>query len=412
MIYQRHMPPNELFSAKLEMLMQNSRIATLSVHLAGIFTTLLIFWPFLELPYLLMWASFFVIFLLVSSLSMSNALVERRYVDSPKRVYRQLILAAALTGAIWSAVYIYAATIVPVTVQYVFLMVIVVIAAISLGVTGVIQEYFIVYLFTSVWPIAWWSLIHYWEQPYNLNIGLFLLLICAVLVSVTNRMYVTFENMISMNWEREAISQELGDLTGSLRDRNRQLRDARRQLTDLANVDELTGLGNRRLVNNVLQEEINRARRSGTLLSIIMLDVDYFKNYNDTYGHPAGDDVLQLLADVMQRATSRAGELVARYGGEEFILILPGASGITGMRTATRLRELVNLENILHETSEVSDHITVSQGLVTVRPDSDLDPKSLIEVADKALYRAKNAGRNAIEVSELGFGKAEVALDL
>jgi diguanylate cyclase (GGDEF)-like protein len=412
MIYQRHMPPNELFSAKLEMLMQNSRVATLSVHLAGIFTTLLIFWPFLELPYLLMWASFFVIFLLVSSLSMSNALVERRYVDSPKRVYRQLIFSAALTGAIWSAVYIYAATIVPVTVQYVFLMVIVVIAAISLGVTGVIQEYFIVYLFTSVWPIAWWSLVHYWEQPYNLNIGLFLLLICAVLVSVTNRMYVTFENMISMNWEREAISQDLGDLTGSLRNSNRQLRDARRQLTDLANVDELTGLGNRRLVNNVLQEEINRARRSGTLLSVIMLDVDYFKNYNDTYGHPAGDEVLQLLADVMQRATSRAGELVARYGGEEFILILPGASGITGMRTATRLRELVNLENILHETSEVSDHITVSQGLVTVRPDSDLDPKSLIEVADKALYRAKNAGRNAIEVSEIGFGEMDAALDI
>lgn len=411
MIYQRHMPQSELFSAKLEMLMQNSRIATLGVHLAGIFTTLLIFWPFLELPYLLMWASFFVIFLLVNSLAMSNALVERRYVDNPKRVYRQLIFSAALTGAIWSAVYIYAASIVPVTVQYVFLMVIVVIAAILLGVTGVIQEYFIVYLFTSVWPIAWWTLVHYWQQPYNLNIGLFLLLICAVLVSVTNRMYVTFENMISMNWEREAISQELGDLTGSLRDRNRQLRDARRQLTDLANVDELTGLGNRRLVNNVLQEEINRARRSGTLLSIIMLDVDYFKNYNDTYGHPAGDDVLQLLADVMQRATSRAGELVARYGGEEFILILPGASGITGMRTATRLRELVNLENIQHETSDVSDHITVSQGLVTVRPDSDLDPKSLIELADKALYRAKKAGRNAIEISEIGLEEQGVALD-
>jgi diguanylate cyclase (GGDEF)-like protein len=80
------------------------------------------------------------------------------------------------------------------------------------------------------------------------------------------------------------------------------------------------------------------------------------------------------------------------------------------MRTATRLRELVNLENILHETSEVSDHITVSQGLVTVRPDSELVPKSLIELADKALYRAKKAGRNAIEVSEVGFGEAGIAL--
>jgi len=406
MIYQRHIPKEELFSAQLEMLMQNSRVATLGVHMAGVFTTVLMFWSFLELSYLLMWASFFVIFLLANSLYMSNSLVERRYQSHPRRIYWQLIIFSGLTGAIWSAVYIYASTLVPVTMQYVFLMVIVIIAAISLGVTVVIQEYFIVYLFTSVWPVAWWSLVHYWDQPYNLVIGLFLLLICAVLVSVTNRMYVSFKNMISMNWEREAISQELGDLTGSLRDRNRQLRDARRQLTDLANIDELTGLGNRRLVNTALQEEINRARRSGAPLSVIMLDVDYFKSYNDTYGHPAGDSVLQVLADVMQRATSRAGEVVARYGGEEFILVLPGASNVSAMRTATRLRELVNAEEIPHEGSEVAAHITVSQGLVTVRPEGDLDPTKLVEMADKALYRAKESGRNGIEVTDAGFGKS------
>ena len=406
MIYQRHIPKEELFSAQLEMLMQNSRVATLGVHMAGVFTTVLMFWSFLELSYLLMWASFFVIFLLANSLYMSNSLVERRYQSHPKRIYWQLIISAGLTGAIWSAVYIYASTLVPVTMQYVFLMVIVIIAAISLGVTVVIQEYFIVYLFASVWPVAWWSLVHYWDQPYNLVIGLFLLLICAVLVSVTNRMYVSFKNMISMNWEREAISQELGDLTGSLRDRNRQLRDARRQLTDLANIDELTGLGNRRLVNTALQEEINRARRSGAPLSVIMLDVDYFKSYNDTYGHPAGDSVLQVLADGMQRATSRAGEVVARYGGEEFILVLPGASNVSAMRTATRLRELVNAEGIPHEGSEVAAHITVSQGLVTVRPEGDLDPTKLVEMADKALYRAKESGRNGIEVTDAGFGKS------
>jgi diguanylate cyclase (GGDEF)-like protein len=406
MIYQQHIPKEELFAAQLEMLMQNSRVATLGVHLAGIFTTVLMFWSFLELSYLLMWASFFVIFLLVSSLYMSNALVERRYQSNPNRIFWQLIITAGLTGAVWSCVYIYASTVVPATMQYVFLMVIVVIAAISLGVTVVVQEYFIVYLFTSVWPVAWWSLVHYWEQSYNLVIGLFLLLICAVLVSVTNRMNMSFKNMISMNWEREAISQELGDLTGNLRDRNRQLRDARRQLTDLANVDELTGLGNRRLVNSALQTEINRARRSGAPLSIILLDVDYFKLYNDNYGHPAGDTVLQLLADVMQRATSRAGEVVARYGGEEFILVLPGASNVSAMRTATRLRELVNAEAIPHEYSDVADHVTVSQGLVTVRPDGELEPMELVEMADKALYRAKDAGRNGIEVTDTGFGDA------
>ena len=210
-----------------------------------------------------------------------------------------------------------------------------------------------------------------------------------------------------MNWEREAISQELGDLTGSLRHRNRQLRDARRQLTDLANVDELTGLGNRRLVNNVLRQEINRARRGGTQLSIIMLDVDYFKNYNDTYGHPAGDAVLQQLADVMQRATSRAGELVARYGGEEFILVLPGASNLIAMRTATRLRELVNEEDIHHQTSEIGDHLTVSQGLVTVQPEHEMEPNEIIELADRALYKAKQAGRDQIQVFEVSQSPPE-----
>ena len=400
MIYQRHIPKEELFAAQLELLMQNSRVATLGVHLAGMFAVVLMFWSYLELPYLLMWASFFVILLLVSSLTMSSALVERRYHTQPKRTYWQLVLIAGLTGSIWSALYIYAATVVPVTLQYAFLMIIITIAAVSVGVAVVIREYFIVYLFASVWPIAWWNLVHYWEQPFNLIIGLFLLLICAVLVSVTNRIYESFRNLISLNWEREAISQELGELTGSLRDRNRQLRDARRQLTDLANVDELTGLGNRRLVNTVLQQELNRARRSGAPLSIILLDVDYFKNYNDTYGHPAGDTVLQLLADVMQRATSRAGEVVARYGGEEFILVLPGASTGSAMRTAMRLRELVNAEEILHESSPVAKHITVSQGIVTVRPDGELQPTEVIEMSDKALYRAKDAGRDAIEVTD------------
>ena len=109
-------------------------------------------------------------------------------------------------------------------------------------------------------------------------------------VYITDWTYRTYRNMIALTWEREHFTQELGDLTGSLRERNRQLRDARRQLTLLANVDELTGLGNRRLVNSVLQKEINRARRAEAELSVILLDVDYFKNYNDTYGHVEGNE--------------------------------------------------------------------------------------------------------------------------
>ncbi len=175
--------------------------------------------------------------------------------------------------------------------------------------------------------------------------------------------------------------------------------DGSHDVVGLTAVDELTGLGNRRLVNSALKAEINRARRSGAYLSLIMLDVDYFKNYNDTYGHPAGDAVLQRLADLMQRATTRAGEVVARYGGEEFILVLPGADAEAAMRTAHRLKELVAEENMPHETSSVAKMITVSQGVLTLRPGVDIGPADLIQRVDTALYEAKDSGRDAIAVA-------------
>jgi diguanylate cyclase (GGDEF)-like protein len=398
MIYQRHIPREELFVAQLEALMQNGRVATLSAQMVGVVATIFLFWQYLPLSVTLLWAAGFFILLLLRSLQMSNALVERRYQNKPRHVYWQLLAGTALTGAIWAAVYIYAASRVPITVQYMFLLVIVMITAFSLGYSVIIREYFVVYVFASLWPIAWWSLVHYWEQSYNLLIGFLLLAFCAVLVSVSDRVYKSFRKMISLNWERETMAQELGDLTTSLRDRNRQLRDARRQLTDLANIDELTGLGNRRLVNKVLQDEINRARRGNASLAVILLDVDFFKDYNDTYGHPAGDLVLKRLADLMERSTARAGEVVGRYGGEEFILVLPGASIHSALRTAERLKELVAAEGIPHEKSDIGGVITVSQGVVSVMPDADLTAEDIIKRADNALYQSKHSGRNTITV--------------
>ncbi|WP_116366862.1 GGDEF domain-containing protein [Parahaliea mediterranea] len=396
MIYQRSIPADELFSAQLEMLMHSGRIATITANMLGVLATLVLFWQFVAVSWLLVWACGMLIMLLARSLFMSNALMERRYEERPRRTYWQLLVGAAITGAVWSSAYIASTFLVPEPIQLVFLLLIFMVITLSMGVTLALREYFIAHLFTSLWPIAWWCLAHYWTQGNNLLIGLFTLAVCAVLLVVSNRVYLSFRNMIALNWERETMARELGDLTRSLRERNRQLRDARRQLTDLANVDELTGLGNRRVVNQVLRDEINRARRSGGELSVILLDVDYFKHYNDTYGHPAGDVVLQRLADLMQRATARAGEVVTRYGGEEFLLILPGAGEHSAQRTAERLKELVLAECIHHGQSAVSPYITVSQGVVAVRPGASLEPADLIKLADQTLYQAKDAGRNAI----------------
>jgi diguanylate cyclase (GGDEF)-like protein len=286
----------------------------------------------------------------------------------------------------------------PVNLQYVLLLVIVMIAAISLAVMVVIREYFLAFVFAALWPIAWWSLVHFWDQPYNLFIGLLLLGVLGLLTLASNGIYETFRRMLSLNWQQEAMTRELGQITKSLRDRNGQLQEARRQLTDLANIDELTGLGNRRMINQTLRQEVNRARRAGGALSVILIDVDFFKKYNDTYGHPAGDEVLRRIGDIMLLATARAGEVAGRYGGEEFILVLPGAGLPDALRTAERLKSLIHEENMPHVNSDVSDRVTISQGVLSIMPDEAVDPGVLVDKADAALYRAKREGRNKIAV--------------
>lgn len=380
--------------------MVNGRITTISANMLGVLAALVLFWPFVDLSYLLLWACAVMIMLLLRSLYMSNALVERSYQTAPRQVYWRLLLGACLTGFVWSSAYIVSTFFVPESVQFMFLLLIFMVTTLSMGVTLALREYFIAHLFTSLWPISWWCLVHYWQQEYNLLVGLFILGSCLILVIVAERAYLSFQSMIALNWEREAMSRELGDITTSLRDRNRQLQDARRQLTELANIDELTGLSNRRMINRVLHDEISRAHRSGGDLAVVLLDVDYFKNYNDTHGHIAGDAVLQRLADIMQRTVGRAGEVVGRYGGEEFILILPGTIEVAALRIADRLRNMVMMERIPHRSSQVAKMVTISQGVVSLRPGPGLEPESLIKMADRALYEAKESGRNTIALYE------------
>jgi diguanylate cyclase (GGDEF)-like protein len=400
-IYQRNIPAEELFSAQLELLMQHGRVASMSSNLVGVLATMALLWPYFDVLKLLLWGFSVLILLLLRSLHMSSALASRAFQTRPKRLFWLLVLGSALTGAVWSATYIFVSNAVPSTLQYVLLLIIVLITAISLAVMVVIREYFLAFVFSALWPIAWWSLIHPWDQPHNVLVGLVLLGISALLVVTSNGIHQTFRAMLTLTWRQEAMSRELGQITNSLRDRNRQLREARRQLTDLANIDELTGLGNRRLVNQALREEVNRARRVGASLAVVLLDVDFFKNYNDSYGHPAGDEVLRRLGDLMQKATARAGEVVARYGGEEFIVILPNAELRDALRVAERLKLLVHEENIPHHTSQVADRITISQGVVAVKPSEDVDPGKIIDAADSALYRAKHDGRNRVATGEV-----------
>ncbi|CAA7620903.1 conserved hypothetical protein [Candidatus Terasakiella magnetica] len=181
-----------------------------------------------------------------------------------------------------------------------------------------------------------------------------------------------------------------------------ELKKTRDGLTILAEVDGLTGLINRRRFDEMLEMELRRLRRSKGMLSLILLDVDHFKIFNDTYGHVAGDDCLRQIGYVIRSAASRSSDHSARYGGEEFCIILPDTDYRGATALAERVRSIVAGLRIPHSGSSVADHVTVSLGVLTVKCQPRDSAKSLVAMADVQLYRAKREGRNRIAGEERG----------
>lgn len=172
-----------------------------------------------------------------------------------------------------------------------------------------------------------------------------------------------------------------------------------RELDILAKHDGLTGLANRRYFDEAMASEIRRAHRSGEILSLILCDIDYFKRYNDHYGHIAGDDCLRHISEIIRGIFQRSSDLAARYGGEEFVVILPDTSSEGAERLAEKLRLETIAGKIPHACSDVSDYVTLSLGVASaVVTDERLSVKWLTEKADSALYRSKDSGRNRVTV--------------
>lgn len=176
----------------------------------------------------------------------------------------------------------------------------------------------------------------------------------------------------------------------------RELDQKNQELTRLARHDALTGLANRRRFDEVLEGELKRARRFRQLLSLILCDVDFFKNYNDHYGHLAGDQCLQAIGHVLQRSFRRAGDLAARYGGEEFAVIFPDTPPGKAGGLAEKLRQEINAQAMPHAFSSAAEFVTLSFGVVEAQPNGERNGEWFISEADKALYRAKENGRNQV----------------
>jgi diguanylate cyclase (GGDEF)-like protein len=173
-----------------------------------------------------------------------------------------------------------------------------------------------------------------------------------------------------------------------------QLQVANQELEQLAYQDGLTQVANRRTFNQVLHLEWNKLRRIRQPLSLILCDVDYFKLFNDRYGHLVGDRCLQLVAQAIAASAKRPGDLVARYGGEEFVVLLPNVEAMGALIVAERIRKAIAELNIPHQDSPCSSSVTISCGISTLFPMLDSSPDQLITSTDEALYCAKKSGRN------------------
>ncbi|BAP77843.1 response regulator [Pseudomonas sp. MT-1] len=196
----------------------------------------------------------------------------------------------------------------------------------------------------------------------------------------------------------EALEARVYERTRALEEAKRGLERVNEQLTRMSVTDALTQLSNRGHFDLMIDEEIRRAQRTETPLSVLLLDIDHFKRVNDTYGHAFGDDCLRLVADTLRQHGQRAGDVVARYGGEEFVIALPGMNSREAGEQAERIRAAVAALRPVHGEKRLE--LSISIGVATLQPPANCTPTQLLATADGALYRAKHNGRNQVAIAE------------
>ena len=211
-----------------------------------------------------------------------------------------------------------------------------------------------------------------------------------------NRMQQSITITPVIHEENHFCLVQITDASVSLK-RERVLKSHSERLSKEATTDGLTGAYNRRFFDERFAAEFGRAQRQNIPLSLIMLDVDFFKNYNDCYGHPAGDKVLISVVAALKSQLHRPTDVVMRYGGEEFAVILPDSDAKGGQTIAEKLRVTVSDLNIPHGKSTVADHITISVGITTYQHDAVCNATCFLDTADSALYSAKHGGRNCVK---------------
>lgn len=229
---------------------------------------------------------------------------------------------------------------------------------------------------------------HYKTTMYNIGI------ILAVIIFAV--LFVTYYVFKSVQNEQEKLEKL-----------SKKLHQANKKLENASYTDSLTGLHNRRYFNYIYDRELKRAKRERNYITFMMIDIDFFKQYNDTYGHIAGDHTLKIVAKVIKSCFKRPSDFVFRLGGEEFGVLLIGVDELGSARLAKELTKTVKEQAIEHKASKVAEVVTASVGVVSCIADEMLDGEALIQKADEMLYKAKDGGRDRYMITSEIYGNAK-----
>ena len=261
---------------------------------------------------------------------------------------------------------------------------------------------FFAFLSAMTLPNAVWL---FWlgGQVEVISAVLFVVYIGAVAYSA-QRVHQLLEETLTLRFQNESLAS-------SLQREKEHLELINNELERLSHVDGLTQLANRRYFDKRFNEEWHRSLRANASMALAILDIDYFKNYNDTYGHLAGDECLRKVADTIKATLLRPSDLAARYGGEEFVVLLSNTDAEGAYNVASEILKNICALDLPHASSKVEPFLTVSIGVAATIPERDKPRAYLLETADLALYKSKHAGRNRITVENLDVPSLEQSRD-
>jgi diguanylate cyclase (GGDEF)-like protein len=329
-------------------------------------------------------------------------------------------LGFALAASTWAVIGLYVEFSLPFAdAAFVYVCLAVMVAGSVASTASVSPRMFLVFSSITLLPLALVLLVSL--VPKKVALGLACIGFFAFSLRATHRIAEIFEGFVTSGLINEQLLRDLRQEQRQVLKLNEQLRHdieirtqteqqlrAQKQraeslaekLYELSSIDGLTGIPNRRYFDEHFAEEWSRALRGQTILSLIICDIDYFKDFNDQYGHLMGDDCLKAVASALDLHARRAGDVVTRFGGEEFAIILPGISLQDAMLLANQMREAIKALGISHGGSQVSDLVTISMGVASTVPSRDSEPEALLRQADEALYRAKHRGRDQVVSAE------------